>query len=121
MAKTITITGKISAPLEDGQTAAGFDLAASFVYTQRASLEFVYDVLTTDDVVDLGTLAASGAKVLLAKCTVGSATVKFNGDNLVVPLVPGAYFLYCNPSGGFIDAALITTAGAATVQIFAVG
>jgi hypothetical protein len=125
MAMTVTVTGKVQVQLEDGQVPAPIDLGASFPVTQRADFERVYAGAVTDDVVDLGTLATGGAKLVLIKVTQGAATVKMvvgvTVDLNPIPLNPGAYHLYCNPSAGFPTGAKITTTGAATVKFIALG
>lgn len=117
----LTVTGKFSAPYEDSGGSGTFDLGALFAFTQREHFEAVYSEATASDAVDFGSLAAGGAKACIVKCTSGQCTVKFNGEDLAFPLVPGAYFLYVNPSGGFITSAIISTPGAATVKLLALG
>lgn len=125
MALTLVVAGQINVPLEDQKQAANIDLGVQFPYTQRADFERVYAAAVADDLVDFGTLNVGGAKGVLVKVTSGSATIKFmqgvTVGNLAWPLVPGAYFLYMNPSGGFPTGAKVTTTGAATVKFIAVG
>lgn len=125
MAMNVTITGKLQVQLEDGQVPAPIALDVTFPVTQRADFERVYSAAVTDDVVDLGTLAVGGAKVVLIKVTQGAATVKMvvgvTVDNNPIPLNPGAYHLYVNPAAGFPTGAKITTTGAATVKFIALG
>ncbi len=80
-----------------------------------------YDDAVTDSAVALGTLADSGARGLLVKCTAGSCSIKFNSGTQAWPLSAGGYLLYMNPAQGFPTAAAITTGGAASVKIIAVG
>ncbi len=125
MALKVVITGTMQVGLEDAKTPGALDLAQDFTITQRADFERVYATAATDDPVDFGTLAVGGAKGVLIKVTLGAATIKFlNGvttGTLSWPLVPGAYFLYMNPSGGFPTGALVSTPGAASVKFIAVG
>ncbi len=121
MTQSVTVVGKFSAPFEDGGGSGTFDLGALFAFTQREHFEAVYTEATTDDPVDFGSLSVGGAKACIVKCTVGACTIKFNGEALAFPLVPGAYFLYVNPSGGFLTAALVSTVGSATVKLLALG
>lgn len=120
MAQKLTVVGKLSAGLEDGGTVAPLDLGVNYTYLNRADFERDYAGAVTDDVVNLGTLAALGAKGVFVKCMSGSCVIKFNGEALAIPLAPGGFFLWVNPSTPFIDAALITTVGAAHVIFFAV-
>ena len=125
MALTLSVIGRLLASVEDLQQPAAVDLGQNFIFTQRADLECVYPGVVTDDVVNLGSLATGGAKLVLVKVTQGSATIKFTvgatTETIAWPLVPGAYFLYCNPSGGFPTSAKVTTTAAATVKFLAVG
>lgn len=120
MSEKVTVAGKLGLPLEDGQPNAFMDLAQDFVFTQRINFEGVYDIATVDDVISFGTMATGGAKLVLVKSPSGGCTVKFNADTLAWPVPPGAYFLYANPSGGFITGMKVTTTGAAKVKILAV-
>lgn len=125
MALTLAVSGLIQLPVEDGKASAGIDLTASLPYTQRADFERVYAGVTAADNVDFGTLATGGAKGVIVKVTQGSATIAFKQGATVSPLewplVPGAYFLYMNPSGAFPTGAQVTTTGPATVKFIAVG
>jgi len=119
MAKSVVITGKLQIPNEDGQASAPFNLDSTFIYTQKVEVDLSYGAAAADQAVSLGTLAAGGAKVILVKSPVGGCTVKFNGSAIAWPVPAGGYFLYNNPSGGFVTAALVTVTGVATVQFLA--
>lgn len=121
MAQKLTVAGKLTAAFEDGGTVAPIDLAVDITYLNRVDFEREYAGAVTDDAVNLGTLAVSGAKGMLVKCKTGSCTIKFNGVAQPWPLAPGGYFLWANPSTPFPTAALITTTGPAHVIFIAVG
>lgn len=125
MALSLVVTGQLQVSVEDGKAPASVDLGQNFPFTQRADFERVYTGAIADDPVDFGTLNVGGAKGVIVKVTQGAATVKFavgvTTENIAWPLVPGAYFFYCNPSGGFPTGAKVTTTGAATVKFIAVG
>lgn len=119
--QTLTVAGAASTPLEDGGGVAPIALAVALGYTARVDFVRAYSGAVTDDVVDFGTLEGSGAKGLIVKCTSGSCTIKFNGGATAWPLAPGGYFVWVNTSQAFPNAALITTTGAASVLLLAVG
>lgn len=121
MAEKLVVAGKASLPFEDGGAVAPIDLAIDLTYVGRADFRRDYVAAVTDDPVDLGTLAAAGAKGVLVKCKTGTCTIKFNGSTQAWPLAPGGYFLWANPSTPFPTAAVITTTGAASVVFIAVG
>lgn len=121
MAQTFTVAGAISVSLIDGGTPAPISIAASIPFTNRADFQRAYSGAVTDDLVHFDTLAAAGAKGVLVVCTVGTATIKFNGGTDAWPLSPGGHFEWCNPSTPFPTAALISTTGPATVIFLAVG
>lgn len=122
MAQTLTVAGKLTIPLEDSPSVAAVDLGVSFTITARADFSRKYDEAVTDDEVNLGTLADAGAKGVIVKCIAGTCTVKFNGGSDAWPLsATGGYFLWSNSAQGFLNAALVTTTGAATVVFIAVG
>ena len=121
MPQDFNVSGKVQLPFEAGQTSAPIDLCASFTFTQKADFDRSYPEAVTDDEVDLGPLADAGAKGLIVKCPIGTATVKFNGGDVAWPLGPGAYFLYVTPLGGFPRSAAISTIAAASVKFLAVG
>ena len=122
MAQTLLSAGKLSIPLEDGGPVAPIDLGLSLIFTGRADFSRTYTALTTDDAVNLGTLATPGAKGVLVKCSVGACTVKFNGAADAWPLDAAAgFFLWLNTARPFPTAALISTTGPATVIFIAVG
>jgi hypothetical protein len=119
MAKTVTVTGKLQIPNEDGQAPAPFNLDLSFIYTQKVEVDLSYGAAIIDDPVSFGTMGVGGAKMILVKSPVGGCTVKFNGGTIAWPVPAGGYFLYANPSGGFVTAALVTVTGVASVQFLA--
>jgi len=121
MPQDFHVSGKVQLPFEAGQTSAPIDLAACFTFSQKADYDRTYLDAVTDDEVDLGPLADAGARGLIVKCPIGTATIKFNGGDTAWPLGPGAYFLYVNPLGGFPRSASISTIAAASVKFLAVG
>lgn len=125
MAKTFSVTGTLSVPLEDGQTPAAGLLTASVTYTKKASFDLVYDATVTDDPITFGTLASTGAKGVLIKCTAGACVVKVDSDgvtgNLPLPLNSGGYLLFMNPTTGLPTGCHITVAATASLEILAVG
>ncbi len=122
MAMSLTSAGKLSIPFEDGGPTAPIDLGLTFTIGGRADFSRVYDASVTDDPVNLGTLAAAGAKGVIVKCSIGSCTIKFNGGLDAWPLDAAAgFFLWLNSARAFPTAALISTTGPATVLFLAVG
>lgn len=121
MAQNFVVAGSVSIPLVDGATPSPLSIAATIPFTGRADFQRVYTGAVVDDVVNFGTLAATGAKGVLVLCPAGACTIKFNGGTDAWPLAPGAHFEWCNPSTPFPTAALITTTGPATVIFLAVG
>lgn len=122
MSKTAVAAGTLQAPYEDGGASAPFSIAFNFPYTQKVNEDRVYAGTVTDDPISLGTMATGGAKLVLLKCPSGSCTVKFNGvAGLAVPLAPGGYYLWFNPSVGFVTGLTVSTTGAAVVQVLALG
>lgn len=125
MAKTFTVAGSVSLPLEEGQTPAAGNLAQTVTYTKKANFDLVYDEDVTDDPIDFGTLAVAGAKGLLIKCTAGACTVKIDAPgtdgNVPLPLNTGGYILYVNPTAGLPSGCHITVADTASIEIAAVG
>lgn len=119
MAKTVTITGKLALPQEDGGATAPFNLDLNFIYTKKAEFDLVYDALVTDDDIAMGSMATSGAKLVLIKASSNGCTVKINGSALAIPIPVGSYLLYVNQSAGFITGLEISTSAAASVQILA--
>jgi len=121
MAQTFTVTGAVAASFIDGGSPSPISLAATIPYVSRADFQRAYTAAVVDDPVNLGTLAAAGAKGVTVVCTAGAATIKFNGGTDAWPLAPGGHFEWCNPSTPFPTSALITTTGPATVVFLAVG
>ena len=125
MSKNFTVDGSVSVPLQDGQTAAPADLTLSFVYTKKAGFDLVYPDAVADDPVTFGSLAVSGAKALLIRCTAGACTVKIDGPavtgNLPLPLHAGGYLLYANPAAGLPSGCHIRVTTSASLEILAVG
>lgn len=118
--QTLAVTGRLTAPLEDGQAAAPMDLGFTINYTQKVCDDLVFASTVTDQAIGLGTLATGGAKAFILKCTLGSCTIKMNGGTDVITLALGGYLLYANPLAGQLTALTITTTGAATLKILAV-
>lgn len=121
MAQTLAVTGRVTAPIEDGQASAPADLSFTVNYTQKANDDLVFADAVTDQAVGLGTLATGGAKAFLFKCTLGSCTIKINGSSVGIPLALGGYLLYANPLAGVLTTLTVTTTGPATLKILAVG
>lgn len=125
MAQTLIVAGKLTHPDEDGQAAAPISLDSSWVFTQKAAFDRVYDGALADDPIDFGTLVTAGAKLILIKCPIGSCTFKFMSGmttgNIIWTLQPGGYFLFNNPAQGGPTGCKVTVTGAATVKFLAVG
>jgi hypothetical protein len=118
MSQTVTITGKVSIPLEDGGTTAPIDLSASFNFTQKIADDYVFDSAVTAQSISLGSMSA-GAKLLLVKSPIGGGTIIVNGGT-GIPIPAGAgYVLVVDPLGGSITTVALTTTGAATIKVLA--
>lgn len=128
MSATLTVKGSVGFPREDDPAAPApapsqIDLALALIFGQKADLELNYDGAVTDQVIGLGTAGnAPGAKFLLIKCTVGTASVKLNDDISGKPIsAVGGYILIANPTQGWLTGIKLTTTGAAKVRIWVRG
>ena len=121
MALTLTVSGAVAIPLQDGSSLAPINLAATLGYTSKSDLTLNYTAPVSASPVPFGTLVTAGAKGLLVVCTAGSCTIGFNSGTDLWPLAPGGYFLWINTATPFPMAAAITTTGPASVAFLAVG
>jgi hypothetical protein len=119
MAQTVTITGKLTIPLEDGGATAPIDLSASFTFTKKMADDFVFDDVVTAQSISLGSMASSGAKLLLVKSPLGGGTIIVNGGTGVPVAAGGGYILIVDPTGASINTVAITTTGPATIKVLA--
>lgn len=90
MARTLSFTGEIQWPLEDGKQAAKINLAASLVYASALHIEKVYSAVVTDEVV---TLPMASAKFLLLQAITNDITVKLNASTDAITIKAGTGFI----------------------------
>jgi hypothetical protein len=125
MAKTFTVAGTVSVPLEDGQTPAVSSLTQAITYTKKATFDLVYADPVIDDEITFGSLVTAGAKGLLIKCTAGSCTIKIDipgtPGNVALPFNTGGLLLFANPAAGLPSGCHITVGASAALEISAVG
>lgn len=115
MARTFTLTGELSWPIEDGKNAAKVDLAVSLAYTQALHIEKIYAAPVTDEAV---VLPMTSAKFLFLQALgTEDVQVKINGNANAHTLKAGDGFLLIYNPDGDVTALTVTTAAApATLQ-----
>lgn len=117
MARTLTFTGTMQWPIQDGKQASKLDLSVSLVYTSMLALEKVYASVVTDEAV---VLPMASAKFLLLKATTNDVDVKLNGASTAITLKAGGGFLLIQNDDGAVTALTVTTATApATLEGYA--
>ena len=105
MARTLKFTGTLEYPLEDGQQAAKAALSVSLAYTSALSIEKLYAVVATDEVV---ALPMTSAKFLLLQATGNDIDVKLNNSTAAITLKAGAGFIVVWNSEGAITGIKVT-------------
>jgi hypothetical protein len=115
MSRTLTLTGEINWPIEDGKQAAKIDLAISLAYTSALHIEKVFSSPVVDEDVDL---PMTSAKFLFLRALgTEDVTVKLNGNSNAHTLKAGEGFLLIHNPDGDITALTVSNAAApATIQ-----
>ena len=117
MARTLSFTGQMNWPLEDGKQAAKADVAFSLNYAEALSIEKVYSSTVADDPV---VLPMASAKFLLLRAKTADIAVKLNGSATAITVKAGAGFLCVNNPDGAITGLTVTVATApATLELYA--
>ena len=117
MARTLSFTGTMTWPLEDGGQAAKLVVTADLVYTEMLAIEKVYAAPVTDEAV---VLPMASAKFILLKAVTNDVDVKINGSANAITLKAGAAFLLIQNDDGAVTALTVTTATApATLEGYA--
>lgn len=117
MARTLSFTGELSWPLEDGKQAAKTNLTASLVYTSALMIEKQFSVAATDEVV---ALPMASAKLLLLQAVTADVEVKLNGGDEAVTIKAGTGFmLVFNSDGAITNLKVSTTTVPATLRGYA--
>jgi hypothetical protein len=118
MSRTLTFTGELNWPIEDGKQAAKVALTSSLSYTSAFHIEKLYAATATDEAIEL---PMTSAKFLILRATgTEDVQVKLNGNANALTLKAGSgYVLIDNPDGA-VTALTVTVATApATLQGFA--
>ena len=117
MARTLTFTGTMTWPLEDGQQAAKLVVSSSLVYTSVLAVEKVFASTIVDEAI---ALPMTSAKFLLVKALTNDIDVKLNGAATAITVKAGAGFLLVQNDDGAITAMTVSNAVApATVEVYA--
>lgn len=110
MARTLTFTGELSWPLEDGKQAAKVAVTTSLVYTSALYIEKVY---AAAPVAEELALPMAGARFLLLQATTNDLSVKLNDGDEAVTLTAGTGFIMV--SGGIAGVITKVTVSGAVV------
>lgn len=117
MARTVTFTGSMVWPLENGQQASVLPLTFSLEYSDQTAREKTYSAVVTDDPVPLPT---NGAKFLIARAKTADVAVKINGSTTPVVLKAGSGFLVIANGDGNVTSLTATVAVApAKLEMYA--
>lgn len=116
MARTLSFTGELNWPLEDGKQAAKLALAASIPYTSALHLEKVFSGVVSDDPV---VLPMASAKFLLLQALTNDITVKLNGASTSITLKAGTGFVLLFGDGIITGLTVSTGTVPATLKGFA--
>lgn len=109
MARTLSFSGTLSWPLEDGQQSAKVVLSTSLAYTSALYIEKLYTSTATDEDV---ALPMTAAKFMLLQAQTADITVKLNGSTTTIALKAGTGYVLVNNSDGTIDEIKVTVAAA---------
>lgn len=117
MARTLTFTGSMSWPLEDGGQAAKLAFSVSLVYTSILALEKVFSAPVVDEAI---ALPMASAKFLVMKARTEDVTVKLNGAAAAITLKGGAGFMLVqNPDGAITGVTVSAAVAPATLELYA--
>lgn len=106
MARTLTFSGTLNWPLEDGTQAAKATVSTSLVYTSALAIEKVYSSVVTDEAV---TLPMASAKFLLLRAKDNDIDVKLNGSAQAITLKGNGGAMIIDNADGAITALAVTT------------
>ncbi len=117
MARTLSFTGELSWPLEDGKQAAKTNFNLSLVYTSCLQLEKIYAISATDEVLPL---PMASAKFLILQALTADIEVKLNDSDEPITLKAGAgWLMVYNPDGAITGVKVSTTTVPATLKGYA--
>ena len=105
MARTLTFTGTLNWPIEEGQQAAKATFSTSLVYTSALAIEKVYSEGVTDEVV---TLPMTSAKFLVLRAKDNDIDVKVNGSTAAITLKGNGGALIVDNADGAITGLTVT-------------
>lgn len=115
MARTLSFSGEVTWPLEDGKQAAKVNLAASVVYASALHIEKVYSTVVTDEVV---ALPMASAKFLLLQALTNDISVKLNNDTVALVIKAGTGFILVFGDGAITGLKVTTSTVPATLKGF---
>ncbi len=118
MARTLTFTGELNWPIEDGKQAAKVALEVSLAYSSALHIEKVYAAPVADETLEL---PMCSAKFLLLRATgTEDVSVKLNGNTTAIVLKAASGFvLIDNPDGAVTAITVTVVTSPATLQGFA--
>lgn len=116
MARTLSFSGELTWPMEDGKQAAKLPLVLSLPYVSVVHVEKVYAAPVADEAIDL---PMATAKFLLIQATGEDITVKINGaaSGIAVKAVTG-FMLIWNEDGAITDVTVTITGVPATLKAY---
>ena len=117
MARTLSFTGELSWPLEDGKQAAKTNFNLSLIYTSCLQLEKIYSVTAVDEALPL---PMASAKFLILQAITADLQVKLNGGDEAITIKAGAgWLMVYNPDGAVTGVTVSTTTVPATLKGYA--
>lgn len=117
MARTLTFTGTLTWPIEDGKQAAKTEQSVSLLYTSAFHVEKVYSGAVVDEALDL---PMTSAKFLLLQATGNDVDVKLNGNaNAVTLKADSGFLLVWNADGTITGVTVSVTTVPATLKGYA--
>lgn len=116
MARTLSFSGELNWPIEDGKQAAKVALAASIAYASALHIEKVYAAAVTDEAI---VLPMASAKFLLLQALTNDITVKLNGAATSITIKAGTGFVLVFGDGVITGVTVTTSTVPATLKGFA--
>jgi len=117
MARTLTFTGEMSWPLEDGKQAAKANVSISLAYTSSISTEKVFSGTVTDEAV---ALPMASAKFMMIRAKTEDISFKVNGgDQPIILKGDAGFFLVYNPDGAITALTVTVATSPASLEFYA--
>lgn len=118
MARTLTLTGEMNWPIEDGKQAAKVALSVSLTYTSALHIEKVFAAPAADEAL---VLPMTSAKFLMLQATgTEDVSVKLNSSTVALTIKAGTGFmLLYNPDGMITGITVTVVTAPATLKGFA--